>query len=828
MCAGGQTMAAPSPSASEAWAARDMAPGTPGEVRWLREQHASMERQLRSQELCLKELRAELAQRGDEEMAHRVARHARASAASVLRHEEELRRVAARYEEQLLTCPQKSPSLPSKSFPKAVDTLFRRDVCKASPSYDSLPVPYQRLTSDGNEARLRQAEAEAARYKKQARKLKKDRRSASDRFQGYVKAAVARESVAGARSALLLWRCVARQASLARQTAAAPATASIPPCAASATASKKQQPTPAVEAAVPSQRAGASARSLEAARYLAVSRSRLSVLAAVLRAWVVTAAAARYEAELRAQVDEVSMKSMSALATLRAEQKALRARGRRAGGVAALGQALLSLAAPFGAWAREVAKSRGPRMRPSDIVLNSGEAARRAQCQLEEMRGQLDDANARLAALGLEAAGAREAAAAAAAREYRSREVAADAATQEARMARLATRLEAMVHAANTASILLVALRAWAAAADVDAAVPTGGGLPGASAQAPPRPSGQHPMHLHIGHELQGQAAATRVPGHLLQTVSPSFSRRPAARDDVAKESARVRSLLLQCVSPMVSRPRAAPDDVAQEAWTSSLAGCREEVARRERDAGFLFVALKAWAGAAVANRHARALQEVRSEAHRRLADDEQRHKVALECARTESSTALHQAWSESTTAARRMAALQRQEQLLQEHLRPATAGAFEKPRPVLAWMSKGSLLETMVAREAHRCHTLMLQAWRRVAAEAARARELGRARVDALEQLMIAREGRKGIFKAAIAQQVRRWMASAFGEWRCAVLEAARGPRPGRTAASGEPTMHLDPGCIGQAGVGGSKTPHMPPWQGVSPCGSQSLIGTS
>jgi len=63
----------------------------------------------------------------------------------------------------------------------------------------------------------------------------------------------------------------------------------------------------------------------------------------------------------------------------------------------------------------------------------------------------------------------------------------------------------------------------------------------------------------------------------------------------------------------------------------------------------------------------------------------------------------------------------------------------------------------------------LILQSWRRQCAETLR--ELAGAQKR--EEVQAAREGRKGLFVAALGQQARYWMAKAFSVWRQTLLEA-------------------------------------------------------
>ncbi|CAE8731109.1 unnamed protein product, partial [Polarella glacialis] len=212
----------------------------------------------------------------------------------------------------------------------------------------------------------------------------------------------------------------------------------------------------------------------------AAGRAQLTALA-VLRSWTAAAARERGEAELLAQLDKVSHQSTSAISMLRNEARALRYRGQRSAAGAAELRARLALAAPWGAWARaarearhismlrgqldeassqsllalrssrgevrafrqlgrqsaisathrralldaaaalsawRVAMSRSTRRcRPGEVLLNSGEAARRIQSELQEVRRSSAEQLERIGALEQEVSAARKSAAGAVRRE---------------------------------------------------------------------------------------------------------------------------------------------------------------------------------------------------------------------------------------------------------------------------------------------------------------------------------------------------------------------------------------------------------------------------
>lgn len=125
-------------------------------------------------------------------------------------------------------------------------------------------------------------------------------------------------------------------------------------------------------------------------RCITVSAHRRSLVAvaAPFSAWarlVARASASRHhESMLHCQADEIAWQSTQALAAVRAEARALRLRCRRCAARLAQGLAMAAVFAPFSTWARHVSEQRA--RGHGDIVLNSGQAARRAQKELRQVR----------------------------------------------------------------------------------------------------------------------------------------------------------------------------------------------------------------------------------------------------------------------------------------------------------------------------------------------------------------------------------------------------------------------------------------------------------
>lgn len=425
------------------------------QVRLLQLQNARLRQQQLHLETEVKEQTIQLRQQHDEEMSQRVARHARDMAGVVMQHEEEMRRLSQRYENQLALLGPSSglPCLPrsGQGRPLASDPPLG----KASALRRALTCEETKLGA----ASKSESDAEVARYKRKAQKLKAKRGEELRNIRGKICQGVA--SVAEREEAA--WLCVILRAWRTQADRAVDA----------------KEPTP-----WPLLLAGEGPWVLSAA----LTRDPLTALAA-LRAWYAALSLSRHEAELRTQQDKAMSRSTAALAMLRNETRALRCQGRRAAMRASQRWALLTTARPFAAWKdatkealhamrfqtrlaetdhsstaalrtaraevqafRRAGRKRAElaaqrqgllscaqvlsawrrqvdsgktsrRLRPGEVLLNSGEAAKRAQQQLTEVRvqssEQLNALEKENAELKKEASNARMAAAAAARREAR-------------------------------------------------------------------------------------------------------------------------------------------------------------------------------------------------------------------------------------------------------------------------------------------------------------------------------------------------------------------------------------------------------------------------
>lgn len=191
-----------------------------------------------------------------------------------------------------------------------------------------------------------------------------------------------------------------------------------------------------------------------------------------------------------------------------------------------------------------------------------------------------------------------------------------------------------------------------------------------------------------------------------------------------------------------------------REARVENIARRHELAAKRGEELSALLACMKAWMGEVVLSRSTAAL---RKEAQERLAE-------SLARLRLESRGALHQAWSDAAEASRKAAALERR----------------------LEMTSRGSTGD-IAPYDASRPSTALAIEERLRRSDAARATEpqlLGAAEVllvdPARDEIRAAREGRKGLFIAALKQQAKYWQAEAFNAWcrvflqdRCQKLQA-------------------------------------------------------
>jgi len=244
---------------------------------------------------------------------------------------------------------------------------------------------------------------------------------------------------------------------------------------------------------------------------------------------------------------------------------------------------------------------------------------------------------------------------------------------------------------------------------------------------------------------------------------------------------------------------------IRKEARSRALAERSKKLLFQEREYIQLLGYFYAWITAGAEVRHEQRLTTAMSET-------QQRHEQALACVRDESRSALKTAWSNSIDASRQAAAFERRkaaEAILAEEPRtnwmadpgerPTTAAAIERqleimeeekrrqagcfPQPIepgcqileipdeafCSRTQRRTTLESMFDRHESEWIAGPFEVWYRLAIEAKHARAVHEGNALARE----ARESRKGLFIAALRQQVKYWQASAFGSWRQTHMEA-------------------------------------------------------
>ncbi|CAJ1390770.1 unnamed protein product [Effrenium voratum] len=375
----------------------------------------------------------------------------------------------------------------------------------------------------------------------------------------------------------------------------------------------------------------------------------LVALFAPFSVWLQQTREARHAARLRAELEKASMHSVAALRSSRAEVQAFRAVGRRSACAAASRRALLCLSPLVSAWSRQAKASLSTRrLRPGEVLLNSGEAAKRAQQQLQQLRAQH------------------------------------------------AEQLEALERSCT---------------------------------------------------ELRAEASQARM-------AAAAAARREARVENIARR--------------------------------------HENAARRGEELAALLACTKAWMGEVLLARSTAAL---RKEAEARVAESLARQRL-------ESRGALHQAWSEAAEKARQAAQLERQLQHLKEEIqgevvrpefdgsRPTTALGIEerlrradeaKARLTATSWPRSSEVEEDISMPSHPPRHMgdaeVLQLDEVLTAEAAVQADRSDP-IDAeaperwRDEVVAAREGRKGLFIAALNEQAKYWRAQAWHAWRRVLLQ--------------------------------------------------------
>jgi hypothetical protein len=408
------------------------------------EHNAKLLQQQREQERCLREMQNELAQLREEDNAKRVARFAQEKASCVLRHEEQIQKLRHHYEQQLAAL---EPSGQVRQV--EIDRLRH-----------ALADEQHRATQA--EAAREAADASANRQKRKLLKLQQHQsehaQNTRKRFRRWASGATKRVALDQGRLVFSLWRVAARRLSserdgfdlearrwatvtLTEQTrnfrptilaliAARPmisALAALRAWASVVTATNdriqlqshmehvqrqsavelsslrwelkyarashrtdKQELVVAllsfvgwmsvVRAQKEKRKSLASCRGVGA---LAVVQGREQMfLLRTMLAWATAVREVKHASRLTSSLDEAS-----AIASARMEAQGLRIQRRKIAADVIESRAIVCLVAPFGAWAREALQSQ-LRRRRGDVVLNSGEAAKRATKALEDARAQ--------------------------------------------------------------------------------------------------------------------------------------------------------------------------------------------------------------------------------------------------------------------------------------------------------------------------------------------------------------------------------------------------------------------------------------------------------
>lgn len=824
----------------------------------LRRHNAELLQLHKDQERSKRELQNELAQLREQDCAKRVARYAQEKASCVLRHEEQLQKLRQHYEQQLADA--QKPNLPDlQKFRSSLQSEQQRADC-AEAAREAGDVATAKLKKKLHKSQQQRAE-----------QMQKVRR----RFRHFMSTAVNNMAMDAVKVAFCSWRTVAAQSSSQRQSfyveaeqwgvlstlahdnrlqsgllsivaarphltahAALHAWATIVTTARNGAALEAQLDAASFRATAALHSLRSEVRGLRASRRQAgvagCKKQALLALAAPFSSWARTAGNIRHEARLRGQRDESSVQSMSALAAARMDVRTLRARCHKVGVSGVHSRALIRLAAPFCAWARDALEANVQRKgRPGDVVLNSGEAAKRAQKQLEETRTQCREQ--------LEAC---------------QQEV-----TDYCLVATTATRAKRRAHAVSD-SLQLVLIKEHNAA--VQHAVMSSWNAAIANSKRD-----RDLSQLADDVEMRVRDYAPRIPEHVTKPCKVDvriFMERMGNRLDEERGDAVLRMVFKSWdASTFASRREQAfstsygnqvqeareyraeqllaAQKQAAGAKSSASAALRSEkcaqallerqayMTDKESSMARLVVVVNAWRAAASTASHEKACSKS-------LAEASLRAERAVACVRNESSIALRTAWDSSIESVRQAAALERrnaaeldvpsQSSILRDLLcegprgdgRPSTARDVERqlelaeqqarclaspPTPSTAARTGPDILTLPESqarlpaessrellsqqREHHhnviaynllhfrerQCQdefmtyiSLLLQAWRRQLVEVL----LLGARFEKQEEVVAAREGRKGLFIAALGQQARYWMAKAFAGWWQAVLE--------------------------------------------------------
>lgn len=800
------------------------------EVKVLQQQNARLRQQQLSLERQLSEQGRSLRQQHEEELSHRVARHTREMASLVSQHEEELRRVVHRYEQQLsgtvqspaATWPGRSHlpasgshSPPAAASPSGSDTEDRQRRSFQLPGSGKLLLQQQQQPrSERERPELAAAgDAEVARYKRKVQKLKAKReeelRVLRSRIGRVMATAACREETGALRRVLLAWRSQTLQAASMVALENAAAAAALAQIQAQAVTAAKPVPT-VTAAGLMAAEEGWAAEATVHARLISAAAVRAPLTCvAVLHAWSSVVMQRRHEAELQAQQQKAAMRSNSAVSSLRNEARASRCRGHRAACRSVDLGVRLVLALPLAAWGRLTLEARALRM--SQALLASQQPVATPRPGFAERTPLAAEA-----AASLKRAGAR------------------------------------LAWAADQAA-LLRALRAWwASRAEARHAILLRDKVDEASVQSTLALRSLRDEVRAVRQRCRHSALlATSRRALLSNALAFAAWARQVGRNDPRQASKQTLEELTKEHRQQVSHLQLEVSDARQSAAASARREARaENIARRHElaanrgeELAAMLACFKAWLGEAVLSR---SNTRLRQEAERSQTE-------AVARARLESRGALHKAWSEASEASRRAAALQRRleeasdEQSFGNSLEVTRLDGYDRSRPTTALAIEQRLLQseervrTRLATAAGASGSsrgvsrggLGTAALRQVdkpkligEAEVLNIEEAEASTEESAvqtegpsvdEEVIAAREGRKGLFIAALAQQAKYWQAQAWHTWRRAVLqsrcerlEAQQLPSTPKRASGGSMARATTPRSAGQQQrlTPGSSTP--------------------
>jgi len=738
------------------------------EVKALTQHNARLRQQMSSLEQQLREQGMELRQHHEEEISQRVAKHARDMGAAVTQHEEEMRRVVQRYEQQLSSFADVAAfprqGVQGRSPVSSDGFRSESDWRRTGPLVEGLGSSMAREAKQAADAAREAADAEAARYKKKAKQLKLKRgeelRNLRARIYRAMAVAAGREDSSVLRTAFVAWQAFLQEAAACMDAGAAAEAAEAAIAAAEAQPIISGELLAAVETGW-REEAPSIARLVSAA----ASREQLSALA-VLRSWSAVAMRSRHEADLRVHQDKAAMKSTSAISMLRNEARALRAKGHRVACRAAELRSRLALAAPFGAWARQAKSSREAASAATAQTVPSTSTQRAAAA---DRLGVSKDRLELLRVLRGWWAVAVE--------------------------ARHANRLKGQLDEASVGQTLalrnlrgeLRACRALGRRTAVQAA--TSRALKSLLA----------PFSSWARHVLAGKSSRRLRPGEVLLNSGEASKR---VQQELQEVRARHDAEIAEMRNEVSNARMAASASARREARVENISRRHELAAKRGEDLAALLACMKAWIGETAVGKNTVTLKQEAAE----------RIQESVARVRLESGGALRKAWSDLAEAQRRAGTLERRLEDAHQELdggipaaveitrldgfdsaRPTTALAVEerlrqteeRARARISASRGGLVSRSGTAQVSHSSHgqeeaspsaapELMGGAEvLRIESEVQSVQQMqAEVQTEAEDRIIEAREGRKGLFIAALAQQAKYCEARAWAGWRRVVLE--------------------------------------------------------